>query len=186
MGKLLSVLVSLLIGSSAYAQFVIAPGLNYSTSSVEQNGGESESNSTTIDLKVGYILPMGLYVGGMYSLIDSESCNGGCTDTGGNLVGPSVGYFSMMGFYTLLTYHIMGERNQGASSKYTGAQGPQVDLGWVFPLSSYFSIGPQISWRSIEFDKFESNGTSTDTDLKATTIEPYISLWFMFKKLLVF
>lgn len=75
----------------------------------------------------------------------------------------------------------MGEVEDTLSAdKYTGGKGPQIDVGWVFPLSAYFAIGPQITWRSVEFDKLESSTASVDTDFKSTSIAPYLSLWFMF------
>ena len=179
MKKLLPILLSMVIASPALASFVLSPGVGYFSAKREETAPLTVSGQTTelrLDFKVGYILPMGLYVGGMYASTNSDD---GTNSNGGNLMGPTIGYYSMMGFYSLFTYHILGEEDFG-SDKYTGAQGPQADIGWIFPLTSYFAIGPQITWRSIEYDKFESNGTSVDTNRKDTSIAPYVSLWFMF------
>ncbi len=182
MKKLLVIAAILGLSGTASANLVLSPGLGYYSDSQEATqpapGTNSETTETRGDLRLGYVLPMGLYLGGMYSFINSETCGATCTDNSGFLVGPTLGYHSMMGFYTLLTYHIMGE--QGDQTKFTGGKGPQVDIGWVFPISTYVSIGPQITWRSIEYDKVEGSGTSIDTDLKRTSIAPYLSLWFMF------
>ena len=171
--------VSLLIFSSyGQAQVVFSPGLAYLSDTQEQTDPTSsnvETSQLRADIRLGYILPMGLYVGGMYAY-NSVDVNG--TDSTGFLAGPSVGYHSMMGFYTMLTYHILGET--GDTTKFTGAKGPPVDIGWVFPLTSSFALGPQITYRSVEFDKIETAGSSIDTDLKQTSIAPYLSLWFMF------
>ncbi len=71
-----SVLALVLMASTATAQFVIAPGLGYYSSTTEQGGGESEVSETRIDARVGYVLPMGLYLGGTYAHIGSETCSG--------------------------------------------------------------------------------------------------------------
>ena len=179
--KILGLVIATLLASNiAFAQLVISPGVGYYSSDVESTQGitaNTERTETRIDARVGYVLPMGLYLGGMYS---HNNVDFGVADGTGNLMGPTVGYYSMMGFYTLLTYHIVGEFEFDASSKITGAKGPQVDVGWIFPISAYFGIGPQITWRSIEYDKVEGGGTSVDTDYKDTSIAPYVSLWFMF------
>ena len=179
MKKIVIVLISAFIATPALAQFVVSPGIGYYSDKSEINNTESESTETRLDARFGYVLPMGLYLGGTYSYFNQENCSGStCTDGGGNMLGPTIGYYSMRGFYTLFTYHITGEA--GDDPKFTGAQGPQVDVGWVFPLSSFFAIGPQLTWRSIEYDKVETSGVSQDTDLKNTSIAPYVSLWFMF------
>lgn len=184
MKKLIIIAAVLGLSATASANFVIAPGLGYYTQSDEATQPallttDTETTELRADVKVGYILPMGLYLGGMYAHIGQEVCSGGtCADSSGFLVGPSIGYHSLTGFYILGTYHIMGE--QGDTLKLTGGKGPQVDLGWVFPISTYVGIGPQITWRSIEYDKVESAGLSQDTDYKNSSIAPYVSLWFMF------
>lgn len=177
MNKLLISVAFLMAASVSYANIVVSPGVSYISDKRDETTpgvSSSESQETLIDARLGYILPMGLYLGGMYS---STNSNG--TDNSGNMMGPTVGYFSSTtGFYSLLTYHISGEF--GDTTKYTGAQGPQVDVGWIFPVTRYFSIGPQLTWRSIEYSKRETAGVSVDTDYKRSTIAPYISLWFMF------
>ena len=180
MNKILMVLASLILSTQALAAVVISPGVSYSTNKAEAtqpNATQSESAQTVIDARLGYVLPMGLYLGGMYSLITMDD---GTDKNSGNLIGPSVGYYSMMGFYSIFTYHILGELDLDSTTKLTGAKGPQVDVGWVFPLSAYFAIGPQMTYRSVEFDKIEGTGTSIDTDNKFTGIEPYVTLLFMF------
>ena len=180
MKKLLAMTLCLLLAAPAVASFVLSPNISYITNDVEETqptpGNTSELGETRIDAKLGYILPMGLYVGGMYSSVSLKS---GATSNSGSLIGPSIGYYSPMVFYTMLTYIIMGEQDLGPTTM-TGAKGPQIDIGWVFPLSAYFAIGPQMTWRSVEFDKAETGGVSVDTDHTRTSIAPYLTLWFMF------
>ncbi len=172
-------LVSFVFLSTASAYFVVSPNISYQSTKFTQTdpaAADSDGSETLIDARFGYVLPTGLYLGGMYAHSSFDDGN----STSGFLAGPTVGYYSMIGFYAMLSYHILGEIEQGAGQKYTGGKGPQVDVGWVFPLSSYFSLGPQITWRSVEFDKLEGNGASVNADPKIDTIRPYLSLWFMF------
>ena len=177
--KLLPILLSLVIATPALAAFVFSPNVGYYSQEREETLPADSSYKTTelrLDARIGYILPMGLYVGGMYASTNSDD---GTTNNGGSMIGPTIGYYSMMGFYSLFTYHIIGELEEGVS-KYTGAQGPQADIGWIFPISSFFAIGPQLTWRSIEYDKLETAGVSVESNRKDTSIAPYVSLWFMF------
>ncbi|MCJ8277214.1 MAG: hypothetical protein HRT44_06405 [Bdellovibrionales bacterium] len=174
MKKILIILASLIMASSAWGSIVFAPGLIYESVDTENNGVSSSSDRLNLDLKFGYVLPMGLYLGGMYNMDQYGD------DLEANSIGATVGYYSMMGFYSLFTYHFMGERDVNATTKYTGAAGPQIDIGWVFPLSSFFAIGPQLSYKSLEFSKIEVGSVETDTNDKRTVIEPSVSLWFMF------
>lgn len=181
MNKLLSIFfVSMFFATPVLANLVISPGISYMTNKVDSQGGNpSEDNETRYDIRVGYILPMGLYLGAMYAggnLKNSDSDIDGSYSS----MGPTVGYYSLMGFYTLLTYHITGNYKPTDNYELSGAKGPQVDVGWVFPLTAYFSLGPQLTWRSLDFDKAQAGTQTTDVDIKHTSIAPYLSLWFMF------
>lgn len=177
--RLLSLLI-LFVSSVANAQFVISPNISYTSTKFEgtQNAvTASESTSTLIDARVGYIMPMGLYLGGMYSSI---SGNNGVS---GYQAGPSVGYHSMSGFYGILTYHLMGQydtETTGGDTIFKNASGPQVDIGWIVPVTSMFYVGPQVSWKSIKYTKASVAGVEGDSDQKITSLQPYISFWFMF------
>lgn len=172
----------LLLSSVASANLVFSPNIGYYSTSTDESTPSTvnrEETFTYLDMKVGYVMPMGLYFGGMYSSTSSESCAGGtCSDGSGFNIGPTIGYMSAQGIYAHLTYYIMGE--EGDNPKNSGGKGPQIDLGWMFPLSSSFFLGPQLTYRSIEYDTREENSISADTDEKDTVIAPYISLWFMF------
>lgn len=179
MKKILSVVFCLLLSVPAFSSIVFSPGVSYRTTDTEASQPSainSEGSETIIDVKLGYVLPMGLYLGGMYSAISGKTA---VDNDKGKLIGPSIGYYSPMGFYTFLTYHIIGDLDRGGDTL-TGGKGPQLDLGWVFPLSANFAIGPQMTWRSTEFDKRETAGVSVDTDYKTSSLSPYVSLWFMF------
>ena len=191
MKKLLLVIAALSFSAVAQAQLVFSPGIHYATSThtgqFPTGDVNNKSDGMAIDLRLGYIMPMGLYLGGMYSIQSGIVANrvgiGTDDDRSGHLIGPTIGYYSMMGFYLLGTYHITGKtraENSGAHVEYTGAKGPQVDVGWVFPLASSFAIGPQVTYTSIEYSEVDTNTASTTTGYKTSDIRPYVTLWFMF------
>ena len=184
MKKLLIAFVVMAVSAVAHAQFVFAPSLHYSSIDFEQSQPSSSSGDSSklmIDGKIGYVLSNGIFLGGMYSHIGGMDIFGG--EGSGYNLGASFGYMASMGFYIIGTYHLLGDytvTQMAVENKYSGAKGPQVNIGWVFPLASSFYLGPEISWRQIEWNKIEASGVSADTDLKFTNIEPSISFWFMF------
>lgn len=160
--------------ATAQAEIVFAPGISYSTIKSQTNGATTTDGKTvSYDLKVGYVHPSGLYLGGMYAITKFD-------DNGGYAAGPTLGYSHYSGFYALFTYFLTAQQNTASNSKLTSGMGPQIDLGWVFPITSVFFIGPQISYRSIGYDKLESSGVSASTDQSLSQIMPFVSLWFRF------
>lgn len=164
----------------ATASVVFSPAVSYSSTSTEEAGISTESSTLVGDIRLGYVFNMGLYVGAMYQIETTD--NNGSNPSAFN-VGPTLGYYHKGGFYGLVTYHLLGESKDipAVGNTYTDAQGPQVDLGWVFPLASSFSIGPQITWRQLEYGNFD-DGTNpaVPSDRSVTEVRPYLSLWFMF------
>lgn len=164
-------------GVSEAQQIVFAPAFSYFKDEVtdkNNSANDSESTRTIFDLKLAYLHYSGLYLGGLYttSKIGDDKMMG---------VGPTLGYSHYSGFYALFTYHLMSKyevANNGG--EFNDGMGAQVDIGWVFPLTSVFSIGPQLSYRSINYKKFESGGAETTVDITRSSISPYVSLWFQF------
>jgi len=181
MKKLLLILSIFGLASTASATIVFSPGVSYSSNDTDTGSGTSSGSELLLDVKLGYIFPMGFYVGGIYHNA-SNSAGSAVNDEKATAFGPSVGYFSPMGFYVTGHYFLVAERNDygvagGDASEGTG---PQVDLGWVFPLTSVFSMGPQLTYRSLNYSKADVGGVATDIDVTRTEIRPYISLFFMF------
>ena len=131
----------------------------------------------SIDARAGYILPMGLFLGAMYSYIGVGDSTG--TDLG-QLVGGSVGYHSASGFFTTVTYHFLGDLKRGLDQKWKKAQGWQADMGWVFRLTRGLRLGPQLTYRNIHFKELETGGVTSELNQQRETIRPYLSLWVLF------
>ncbi len=171
MGLAFSVVLSVV---SAQAEIVFAPAASYLKIEDEVEGvaaGESELSS--YDLKLGYVHASGLYLGGMYQMSKRN-------DDKGFAAGPTLGFSHYSGFYALFTYFLVAEHDNSAPTKLTDGMGPQVDIGWVFPITHMFFIGPQMSYRSITYDKIETSGGTAPTETTRSNVLPYVSLWFRF------
>jgi len=160
-------------GLAARAEVAFSPSASYFTQDDEVDGVTSESELSTYDFKLGYVHSSGLFLGGMYQM---SSVN----DDKATAVGPTLGFKHFSGFYALFTYFLMAEQDSGATTTFTDGMGPQIDVGWMFPLTYMFYIGPQISYRSINYSKADISGASTEVDYTRSNVLPYISLWFRF------
>lgn len=158
---------------TAQAEIVFSPSFSYFKTEDESGGVTVETEVSTYDFKLGYVHPSGLFLGGMYQMRAEN-------DNDGSAVGPTLGFSHYSGFYALFTYFLMAEQDLSDTRTLTDGMGPQVDLGWVFPITSSFLLGPQISYRSIGYDKEENSGVESTADYTRSEILPYISLWFRF------
>lgn len=159
---------------AAQAEIVFAPAASYLKIEDENAAGAvSEIEITNYDFKLGYVHASGLYLGGMYQMTTLNNDDG-------YSVGPTLGFNHYSGFYALFTYFLVAEQDLDPSTTLTAGMGPQVDIGWVFPVTHTFFIGPQISYRSISYDTVDANGVESDTDYTRTNMLPYVSLWFRF------
>ena len=168
----LSVLFSVVV---AQAEIAFSPSFSYFKQEDESAGvAAGELEITTYDFKLGYVHSSGLFLGGMYQ---TSKYN----DDKAFAVGPTLGFKHYSGFYALFTYFLMAEYEVAGGGTFTDGMGPQIDVGWMFPLTYMFYIGPQISYRSLNYGKAEAaGGTSVDADYTRSQVLPYISLWFRF------
>lgn len=165
-----------LFTQAAQAEIFFGPNFHYREEKVETGGSTAKLNVTVIDARLGYVLPAGLYVGGLYN---TETTKSGSFEEKGSHYGPSVGYVTK-NFNVIASYYMGGERSYTGGVKRIEVSGPQVDLGYMFDLGSGTLLGPQLSWRSIEYAKVKANGLEAADKYKLTEIRPMIALAFMF------
>ncbi|MCJ8276131.1 MAG: hypothetical protein MJK18_04755, partial [Bdellovibrionales bacterium] len=95
--------------SIAQAGLVFSPSFTFMSRELSDNNNPTQKEELTmIDVKLGYIFEMGLYVGGLYSLIDDELTDVASSDFH---FGPSIGYYNS-GFFVAATYYVFGQRDQ--------------------------------------------------------------------------
>lgn len=170
-------LVSLFFASSSYAAILFTPSVTYLEQSLADNANpETKAKLTLIDLRLGYVMDFGLYLGGLYSIHDQDML----ADSSDSYFGPSVGYYNS-GFLIVGTYYLYGERDlTNGVGKYAGAKGYQLDISYSVPITKSISMGPQLTYHTVEFDEIQSSGNSSPTDYSFSGISPYFNLTFIF------
>lgn len=166
----------------AQAEFVFSPTFSYRQDKIETSSGTTDQKETILNFRMLYQLGGGLAVGGLYSM-DTVDSGDGQTEKA-TAYGPSIGFLPQgPGFNLIGTYLVFAEREYKQSSsmiKYKDGKGMQIDVGYALMVGK-FGLGPQLSWRSIEYKKVQLNGgTDSSTTLKLTEIRPMIALFFSF------
>ena len=179
MKKTFLILVLLIFSQLAQAShFVFAPSVTFVSRESENNGVQgADADTSMMDFKLGYIFDFGLYLGGLYSLIDDSFLSSGSSDFH---FGPSVGYY-YNGFFVSGTYYLFAERDfEQGNTKLADVSGYQVDVAYYLPINSLVSIGPQITYHNVEYKDAQVGGISSATEYSWKGFTPYIALLFMF------
>ena len=166
-----------LIYQSSQSAFLFSPSITHMEHSEENgNAPKQTAKMTLIDLRLGYLMDFGLYLGGLYSLQDYELL----TDSSDSFFGPTIGYFNS-GFFAALTYYVYGERDlTNGSGKYSDVSGFQLDFSYSVPVAEDILIGPQLTFHDYKFGDFQQNGNSASADYKYSGLTPYFNLTFLF------
>lgn len=141
-------------------------------STVEQTPGAGavESKSSIYDMKLGYLSSSGLYLGGIYTIKNSETDSG---STDGSAMGASLGYVGARGFYVKGHYLVSG--TYGDFKEGTGVQG---DLGYMASVSSSMVVGVELTYRSMEYKK--KDGDPSLESYKQSELLPLMTIGFIF------
>ncbi|CAE79674.1 hypothetical protein AB1A81_08290 [Bdellovibrio bacteriovorus] len=142
----------------------------YNNSTETTPGGESKSNSSIYDIKLGYISGNGLYLGGLYTLRKVETDSG---SVDGNALGASIGYVGASGFYVKGHYLLSAEYDTLKEGT-----GIQADFGYMTNVTSSFFVGVELTYRSIEYKKNEAS-PGMDS-LKISETFPMLTVGFIF------
>ena len=160
----------------SHAELYFSPSLFYKTSEEGPSGSETERTETYYDIRLGYGMTTGLYFGGIYSGMTHEINDVEFTRSS---YGASIGYVSD-GWFLMGHYFIKSEYEVGSNAKYTDGSGFQADVGYWFKAFSQLSIGPQITYRTLSYEKLESGGASVDAEYEHKEFMPYLSLALIF------
>lgn len=135
----------------------------------------SESATTFYDVNLGYTMPSGLYVGGIYAS-KSYSSSGTAsvsTSASANAMGAVIGYGFMNGMYLNGIYFL-----SATDQDYKKGSGMGVELGWRTFASGSFFYGAKLSYRSLKYT--ENTTVASFNSLTKTIIMPMLSLGFTF------
>ena len=195
MKSLLKVLAAtglMMFSTSSYANFsegiMLNLGLGYEQGGVDitrkdavtqdEETYESSGSQIIINLSAGYSLGNGFIVGGKYySEVNSSETtdfDGDTSDgetqysTMGIMAGYNYDAFLVMGSYLLLDPpKSTTTDSEGDETGYSEGSGFILDFSYMFDVGG-FQVGPQVSYISFTYEKYESNGTE-DTNFVSRT-----------------
>jgi hypothetical protein len=194
--KLLCLILVLMGGVSSFApsaeaQIAFSPTVFYSDFNDKDDNSTSNASSSSknmlIDLRLGFMMLEGIYVGGIYSTEQgSGSSNGVDTLRDGKRYGPSIGLI-LSDFNFLIHYFVsadLGTKSGSTQNDYSDGSGLQFDAGWKFMLFDIVGIGPQLTYRNINYKKATqttSTGSSVGTNTyNRSETEPRLAFWVTF------
>jgi hypothetical protein len=162
----------------AHATYLFAPSISYMEQSYDDGIQSLDSKLTMIDLRFGYVLDMGLYFGGLYSLQDQDLL----TDSSDSFFGTSVGYSCECGCFAALTYYLYGEKDfTDGSRKLADVEGFQLDVAYTLPVTDSFRLGPQLTYHHYRFNESQVAGIAQAADVEVRDLTPYFALVFVFE-----
>lgn len=173
--KFLFVIFSLFFGSSAFAQqgLVFSPAfLVFSFDEEENSSTFAKVDAQYMDFSLGYIMSQGVYLGGLYSQMKREDGNTKRTRTS---YGAALGFVYKQ-FFLIGHYIIESTYETSPNSELKDGNGFQGNIGYWFPVTGPFHVGPQLVLRNITYSK----RNTSETDATTSETLPYLSLAFIF------
>jgi hypothetical protein len=163
------------VSSAEQSGFAFSPALFYFSYTTE-SATRTTTTFSFIDIRVGYQMTSGFYLGGLYTT-DSIKTETPTSTTIGSITayGPQIGY-SAGGWYVLGAYHVKSEYQVDETTIYRAGSGYQVDVGYRFANGTW-SFAPQMGYRFLEYSE-DKNGNSLTNKYKRTDIVPSFTFWF--------
>jgi len=160
-----------------YEGFNLVPSLFYSNSESKNNdtGDKTQETNLFISTRLGVTLKGGLYIGAIYDL---ETTDDGTDKLETSNMSLSLG-FTENGSYIVLHYFMDTSREISSTTTYTG-KGKGVDFGHHFKIGNTFSLGAQISFRTIQFDTSDVSGAESNIDIETERAIPMLTFGFTF------
>lgn len=156
--------------TSSSGLILTANAYMYNSSTETTPGSNVETTSSIYDLKVGYLMGNGLYLGGIYTIRRSESNN---VETDGKAAGASLGYVASSGMF--IQGHYLAMADVGS---YKEGSGYQVDLGYLSNVTGPLLIGVELTYRSMNYKEDDNNASVTK--VIKTELMPLLTLGFVF------
>lgn len=177
---LLTITLSVLLSSEAQAQnsgdsgFMIGlSAMKLDTATDGPNLGNDESSTSILNVKAGFTLSSGLYVGAIYDSRTDES-NGSKNERTG--YGATIGYHNS-GWFIDGSYFISSTYKLANGTELSEGSGYGIDLGKNFDLTANIYLGLQISYKSFTYNKA---GPVTATNKIKSELTPMLNVGVSF------
>ena len=155
--------------------------VNESNSVTGSTVNDRKRDVSLYDLRMYYIFRGGFTFGLLYG-VESQDINGGGPKTDRTNIGLTFGYikWGWTALASYLPYSVQTLSGTADISEYSKGSGVQLDMAYHFRLGRYFSIGPQITFKSINYKEGESVATGSDATASSThtVLTPMISMMF--------
>jgi hypothetical protein len=162
------------MGGTGGGGFMIGASImKLDTSTDGPNLGSNNTTRTLLDAKIGYAMPSGLYVGGIYNSRTDEN-NGSKDERTG--YGATVGYH-MNGWYIDGSYFISSTYKLSGGTELSGGSGYGADLGHNFDIATNVYLGVQLSYKSFTYTKTQ---TVDATNHVKSELSPMLNIGVMF------
>lgn len=183
----LVVLAGVVFSEEAYAQYAFSPTISVHSEKVTDLSpsplSDQDRRIAVIDFRFGRLFNITasqIFLGAIYKFEDETFSEG---DMRGFLLGPSLGW-SKNAMSAMFTYHLMGQRRYsylGSEIKYTNGHGVQLDFAYTPEVLPRFGLGPQISYRSITYDKSQvSTLPAASQPYETSGLSMALALWWGF------
>lgn len=129
-----------------------------------------DSASSIYDIKLGYLMTSGFYIGGLYT---SRSNTITQTTTSGSATGVSFGYMGQAGLF-VQGHYLMS----ATSGTYSEGSGMQLDVGYKAGVGSGLLLGAELTYRNIDYKK--DSGNANLASYKTTEVLPMVSIGYLF------
>ena len=179
------------ISIEAVASVAFSPSVFYYQSRSKDDNSTSNnevvSNNTDLDFRLGYILPIDLYIGAIYSTDNSTGKSSG-TDTSASATRYGASFGFVLGSFSLIGHYMLSAeastRAGTTSNTYSDGSGMQADAGWNFAIAPSIGFGPQITYLSLNYKKRSQTAGAVTTEsnqaYSVSVIEPRLVFWFVF------
>ena len=165
-------------GASGAGMFMIGVSsmkvdTQYSGTSFTDNGYAI----TELNVKAGYIMGSGLYLGGIYDSRADETTTGTTTTKSQRTsYGATIGYHNS-GWFIDGSYFLSSTYKPSSGSDYTSGSGFGIDLGHNWDLTANIYLGLQLAYKSITYTK---HGTVSETNKYKSELMPMVNVGVMF------
>lgn len=138
--------------------------------------GSAENTASYMDLKLSYVWPIGMYVGGKYSTLQNITSTGNGNRTGLALV---LGY-RLSGYYADFSYFLFSSYERGNGFVYDSGSSYGCSFGYNITVISSMYLGLGIVYNSFNWTQSQIGSVKSLANNSMTDIYPSLNVGYNF------